>query len=112
MIEAHRRATLSCNDHQADYDILVPRSKGLQTSLKMRLAAAIAEAALIDKNRVKVISACSPSSSSFSLTHARALTHKHERSRAYTLANCTLLSVEWAAGRGLFTRIGAGGRNH
>lgn len=40
--------------HQADYDILVPKSRGLQTSLKMRLAAAIAEAALVDKDRVKV----------------------------------------------------------
>jgi len=46
---------------QADYDILVPRSKGLQTSLKMRLAAAIAEAALVDKDRVKVLLSCARS---------------------------------------------------
>jgi hypothetical protein len=38
----------------AEYDVLVPKSQGLQTSLKFRLAAAIAEAALVDKARVKV----------------------------------------------------------
>ena len=42
----------------AEYDVLVPKSQGLQTSLKFRLAAAIAEAALVDKTRVKVSSSC------------------------------------------------------